>query len=392
MSKKTYPMIERQGAAVVVTAHSTVQAQQAAADALGSDCTITHVERVQEGGLGGFFATELVRVTAQPVAAPAAQRAEHEEMDAVLASADDLVSSLRARVPHFADRLLAEWSQEPVEPLVARGAPRAVAEPLVSESLAALVTPVSTPVTHYEPHALHLPGHQSSYTAGRQVPSYIPTSMHTPVHHSHLQQDVLAPVPPAPVHTPAAPVTAVHQTGAAGGWSAEALRSLGLPDRIVDAALAMNPTTEGQWIVALMSILRDYCGKQSVISTVMVGPTSADLARQLKLVTVVPEELSESVSSVALMDASASVLGAGLNGRQVHLVVGGEWQHLVSVPVHIVSASSAGDLMVAVRVAAAWNATLGWHRVGGRYERIDEFCVIEMLRTVLRDGERAGAR
>jgi hypothetical protein len=154
----------------------------------------------------------------------------------------------------------------------------------------------------------------------------------------------------------------------------------------------MNPTTEGQWIVALMSILRDYCGKQSVISTVMVGPTSADLARQLKLVTVVPEELVESVSSVALMDAGAAVLGAGLNGRQVHLVVGGEWQHLVSVPAHIVSASSARDLMVAVRVAAAWNATLGWHRVGGRYERIDEFCIIEMLRTVLRDGERAGVR
>jgi hypothetical protein len=376
MSKKTYPTIERQGSGVVVTAHSTVQAQQAAAEALGADCTITHVERVQEGGLGGFFATELVRVTAQPVAtSPTAHhRPEHDEMDAVLASADDLVSSLRARVPHFADRLLSEWSQES-------------AQPVVSASLASLVTPVSTPVTHFEPQ----PFHQSSYAASRHVPSYVPSSVHTPGPNHVVHPLGLAPVPPAPAPTPAAPVAAV-QTGAAGGWSAEALRSLGLPDRIVDAALAMNPITEGQWIVALMSILRDYCGKQSVISTVMVGPTSADLARQLKLVTVVSEELVESVSSVALMDASASVLGAGLNGRQVHLVVGGEWQHLVSVPAHIVSASSARDLMVAVRVAAAWNATLGWHRVGGRYERIDEFCIIEMLRTVLRDGERAGVR
>jgi hypothetical protein len=377
MSKKTYPMIERQGTAVVVTAHSTVQAQQAAAEALGVDCTITHVERVQEGGLGGFFATELVRVTAQPVAAsPAGRSQEHDEMDAVLASADDLVSSLRARVPHFADRLLSEWTQE-------------AAEPVVSASLASLVTPVSTPMIHFEPQPLH----QSSYAASPSVPSYIPstpfTQGHTPVQLA-LHPVGLAPVPPAPVHTPAAPVAV--QIAAAGGWSAEALRSLGLPDRIVDAALEMNPTTEGQWIVALMSILRDYCGKQTVISTVMVGPTSADLARQIKLVTVVPEELVESVSSVALMDASAAVLAAGLNGRQVHLVVGGEWQHLVSVPAHIVSASSARDLMVAVRVAAAWDATLGWHRVGGRYERIDEFCIIEMLRTVLRDGERAGVR
>jgi len=401
MSKKTYPTIERHGAAVIVTAHSTVQAQQAAAEALGTDCTITHVERVQEGGLGGFFATELVRVTAHPVLAPAAQRAEHEEMDAVLASADDLVSSLRARVPQFADRLLAEWAQEPAMQAaqaahaaqVAQVAPTSqmvrVAEPMVSESLATLVTPVSTPVTHYDPQPLN----ESMYSAGNQVPSYVPHhSMHPIVHPSHLQQDVLAQVPPAPVHTPASPVAAVHRTGAAGGWSAEALRSLGLPDRIVDAALAKNPTTEGQWIVALMSILRDYCGKQSVISTVMVGPTSADLAKQLKLVTVEPEELAESISSVALTDSSASVLCAGLNGRQVHLVVGGEWQHFVSVPVHIVSASSSRDLMGAVRVAAAWGATLGWHRAGGRFERIDEFCIIDMVRTVLRDGDRAGVR
>jgi hypothetical protein len=389
MSKKTYPTIERHGAAVIVTAHSTLQAQQAAAEALGTDCTITHVERVQEGGLGGFFATELVRVTAHPVVAAAAQRTEHEEMDAVLASADDLVSSLRARVPQFADRLLAEWAQEPAMSGVATTQMTRVAEPLVSESLATLVTPVSTPVTHHEPEALR----ESMYSAGNQVPSYVPHhSMHSMVHPSHLQQDVLASVPPAPVHTPAAPVAPVHRTGAAGGWSAEALRSLGLPDRIVDAALAKNPTTEGQWIVALMSILRDYCGKQSVISTVMVGPTSADLAKQLKLVTVEPEELSESVSSVALADATASVLAAGLNGRQVHLVVGGEWQHFVSVPVHIVSAASSRDLMGAVRVAAAWGATLGWHRAGGRFERIDEFSIIDMLRTVLRDGDRVGVR
>jgi len=389
MSKKTYPTIERHGAAVIVTAHSTVQAQQAAAEALGADCTITHVERVQEGGLGGFFATELVRVTAHPILAPVAQRTEHEEMDAVLASADDLVSSLRARVPQFADRLLAEWSQEAAVQTMPTTEVVRVAEPLVSESLATLVTPVSTPVTHHDPQY----GQEFTYSAGNQVPSYVPHhSMHSIVHPSHLQQDVLAPVPPAPVHTPAAPVTAVHRTGAAGGWSAEALRSLGLPDRIVDAALARNPTTEGQWIVALMSILRDYCGKQSVISTVMVGPTSADLARQLKLVTVEPEELSESVSSVALTDATASVLASGLNGRQVHLVVGGDWQHFVSVPVHIVSASSSRDLMGAVRVAAAWGATLGWYSSGGRFERIDEFCIIDMLRTVLRDGERVGAR
>ena len=66
MSKRVYPQVESHGDSVTVTAYTTVEAQEAAAKALGTDCTITHVERVQQGGLGGFFATELVRLTARP--------------------------------------------------------------------------------------------------------------------------------------------------------------------------------------------------------------------------------------------------------------------------------------------------------------------------------------
>jgi hypothetical protein len=70
-------------------------------------------------------------------------------------------------------------------------------------------------------------------------------------------------------------------------------------------------------------------------------------------------------------------------------VVGGSWQHLVRVPANVVSAAGARDLLVALRTAAAWGAVLGWYWVGPRYERIDEFAVVELIRTALRSGEPA---
>ncbi|HEY4332415.1 MAG TPA: hypothetical protein VGM78_07595, partial [Ilumatobacteraceae bacterium] len=99
-----YPMIEQCDGGVIVTARSTVDAQQAAADALGGDCTITKVEKIHHGGIGGFFATELIKVTAMP----SGRRSLVAETTVAMSSAEDLVTALRHRSPQFADRLLNE--------------------------------------------------------------------------------------------------------------------------------------------------------------------------------------------------------------------------------------------------------------------------------------------
>jgi hypothetical protein len=101
------------------------------------------------------------------------------------------------------------------------------------------------------------------------------------------------------------------------------------------------------------------------------------------LVSVAPEELLDSVSSVAVPHVSARAVAASLNGRVVHLVVGGAWQHLGALPVHMVSAASPADLLEALRVSVAWGASLGWYWSGDRYERIDEFTVVSHIRTML---------
>lgn len=462
MSKRMYPQVERQGDAVVVTAHTTVEAQQAATDALGCECTVTAVERVHQGGIGGFFATELVRVTAVPSShtvtratmaaahsaapvapAPSSGARTAEEMDAVLASADDLVASLRAKVPHFADKLFEEWERGPeaapadvvpagpvaaalasalaahrvddvdlTTPVAATALPLPPAEEATARRrpdllrdildmdagwltdlsqgfdrygvLAETVAPIAPSVRPFVPSTPQMP----ATPAGREQPASMTAAE---LFRGRTGSEASDSLYASSFASAAAPVATLPSTRASvaleADWSDAALRSLGLPDKIVDAAMALAPQTEGQWIVALMAVLREYCAPLPIVSSVMVGPASANLARQLKLVSVSADELAESVTSVALPNASVQDLGAGLQGRHVHLVVGGSWQHLVRVPAQVVSAAGSRDLFMALRTAVAWGAVLGWHWAGHRYERIDEFAVVELIRTALRGGE-----
>jgi hypothetical protein len=355
---KTYPIIEKLADSVVVTARSTVEAQQAAGDAIGGDCTVVSVERVREGGIGGFFATELVRVVARPSQFCVTAR----ELDAAMSSAEELVTSMRSSSPQFADRLMSELrlsdlADEPhPEPLpVANHQPQAwtrVEDPI--EIADAYVAPVRT------------------------APSATVASRATAV----IERPAAPIITPAPREAPIA-----HDPR----WSHQSLRALGLPDRIVDLAVRENPVEGPEWIVALMGAFRTICSSAPAGPTVMVGPSCANLARQLRLVSVDADELSESFSSVAIPNVSAKVARAATNNRYMHVMVGGRWHHLASIQTHIVSAATPADLLEAVRVCCAWDATLGWSPVGDRYERIDEFTLVAHVRSVLYGTEQAGA-
>jgi hypothetical protein len=158
---------------------------------------------------------------------------------------------------------------------------------------------------------------------------------------------------------------------------------IGVPDSIVDAMVAQAPRDDVEWLMALMNALRPLCETPRPGATLVVGPACANLARQLRFMSITAEELPETVSSVAVPHVSAKELLAGADGRSVHLVVGGAWQHLVSVPAEIVSAATDDDLMDALRAAAAWGGTLGWIWGGDRYERIDPFLVASRIRDAI---------
>ncbi|MCU1393242.1 MAG: hypothetical protein JWM34_1670 [Ilumatobacteraceae bacterium] len=493
MSKVSYPLVERLADEVIVTARNTVEAQQAAGEAMGGDCTIVSVERVHEGGIGGFFATELVRVTARPSRFSRIDR----ELDAAMTSAEELVSSLRVAAPEFADRLMTEL-QQPREtvaaaPVVA-AAPAAVVAPK-----SAPPTPIAPPVAEFAEFAELMAGagarsgsiynrHAESVaapaepifstfdtpaftrfdalpmndvaTTGMPATATPTTAMPTTgmtfdditSGHGYDQpyddlgddlddepsvepellesfvieqpdterqiliedrfafesrlgvMEYLAPVEPkrivesfraagaaphrcfpAAVDPDHAPTVGPRPAPQAidPRWSHHSLRAIGLPDRIVDIAMLQRPVESPQWIMALMAAFRTLCNPTPNGPTVLVGPSCANLARQLKLVSVGAEELSETLSSVAIPNVSTLVARNALNDRNVHVMVGGDWEHLASIRPHVVSAATESDLLEAVRVCCAWDATLGWTLVDDRYQRIDEFTLVAHVRTIL---------
>ncbi|MCE9620961.1 MAG: hypothetical protein K8R99_01300 [Actinomycetia bacterium] len=390
MAKNSYPIVERHADGVTVIARSNVEAYEVASEALGQDCSITSVDKVQQGGVGGFFATELVKVTAQPARGPKTNRdlpnrdvpnrdlpsrdvptrtAPNRDSEAAFASAEDLLSSLRTKVPNFADRLLDEWLAETTHEF---DRPMMAAPGTVTAAPTASAAPNNYRATTPPPPAEQRPEPATTQPQVAAVPAPL--------------ESLASVVDTAPTRVPAptkpkmavAPRVSTDQR-----WSHRALRAAGVPDQVVELAMASEPVTEGEWIVALMRALRGFCGTTLAAPSVMIGSSCVDLAKQLRLVTVAADELVDSVSTVAAPAVGARALIAGLNERQVHLVVGADWQQLGGVQAHVVSASSQADLLEALRVCVAWGGTLGWYWSGDRYERLDEFTVVSHIRELL---------
>ena len=372
-----YPIIEERAGGVVVLARTTVDAQQAAADALGGDCTITAVEKVHQGGIGGFFATELIQVTAVPSKRGSTDR----ELTAAMTSAEDLVSALRQRSPQFADRLMNELGRSPSSAPI----------PTIADQRMAFVERLSSAPAHIAPAHI-APVSPCSSHAAEHVPGsptvVPPTVVPALVAPSTAAVPVIA--PPGVAQSAARGAITAHSSDTSR-WSPRSLRALGVPDRIVDLATASQPIGEADWIVALMGAFKSICATRTIGPVIMVGPKCANLARQLRLVSISPDEVAESVSSVAAPNASSAAVLAGLNSRQVHLVVGGAWQHLSGVQPAIVSAASADDLLEAIRVCVAWDATLGWCWTGDHYERLEVFTVVSHIRSILHNADQAPA-
>ncbi|MEZ5218338.1 MAG: hypothetical protein R2715_17570 [Ilumatobacteraceae bacterium] len=137
---KSYPVIEHSGDRIVVLARSAEEAHGAAVEELGATCTVVSVERVRSGGLGGFFATELVRLvaTSKHVATAASiGLAAPEQRPADFASAEALLSALPSS-GQFGSRLRAELAD-----LTARGVQSA--EDVFAETGLRPATPIESP-------------------------------------------------------------------------------------------------------------------------------------------------------------------------------------------------------------------------------------------------------
>ena len=98
--KHSYPHVNRSGPTVTIEARTMAEADAAAEAELGPGFTVTSVRRLRRGGVGGFFALELVELVASTPGAASDRR------DAEMASAEDLLRGLQRNEGDFATRLI----------------------------------------------------------------------------------------------------------------------------------------------------------------------------------------------------------------------------------------------------------------------------------------------
>ena len=100
--KTTYPHISSDGGTVTIEARTMAEADAAAHEALGPGWSTKSVRRLRKGGVGGFFAIEVVELIAEPAGRSGNGNGVSDEM----ASAEDLLRELTHNGGAFATRLI----------------------------------------------------------------------------------------------------------------------------------------------------------------------------------------------------------------------------------------------------------------------------------------------
>ena len=207
------------------------------------------------------------------------------------------------------------------------------------------------------------------------------------------------PIPPAPAPVePPRPATfrtllrdepIVAAAGPMGdGWSPQALFAVGVPDRLVQTAAALDPRDDAEWTAALMLALRPLFAPLPDGRTLIAGPSIDALADTLGVPVLevdedrptVVDDIDDEIAALATEDPAE--ITAGLHGRQLHLVIGGVWHELARLRPAVVSAAGPRFLLPALSVAHAWGVPLGY--MGGvRTVRLDAVTVAMEIRATL---------
>lgn len=360
------------GATDVIEAATAEAAIAQVHERLGPDARILEARRDLRGGIGGFFAKEVVQLHAAPgpgrsssqsgedVSDPAppppstqdapvdtTPEATSSPFDRLLADAPgtvDFATFLRERMVQGPGLGIADPSAEASpEPSPARAAADAAATDAAATDEQAIAAW----------RAATRPAAPSPATDGGSLPAVRPAT-------SPATSNVSSAVPGA------APGGQGQAAGPA--WSAQRLLQLGVPADLVRAVGLDQDADDLTWTTALAAELADACGPIPSGPALLVGP----LADALKDLVGDPTARSQ-VWFDALRD-----------GRWLHLVVGGEgWRdHLASAP-RVVSWTRPQDLPAAVRCARELELTLGYGPVGGSIRRARPLDVALALRELV---------
>jgi hypothetical protein len=377
---------------VTVEAETVEEALVEVSAQLGTDAEIMRAQKVHRGGVGGFFAKEMVQLTARKrrvggvplrreqsrrggiadVLERLAQDADAEDGDfrTVLqrelaaqpdepeATAEDFIDAVG-----WADPSDGAGAEEPARPVPVAPVDDDAPQPVPVGPVLKPAVPVSGPETEKLIAAV-------AEDAAAEVSHTAPA---IPIEFTEPELEALPHALPEPVDGPVAeqpePFDAPEGMGEVN-WSTTALLRIGMPGPVVAAVSALEDDSDLGWVSAIADAVAPHCGLLATDDVIVVGPHAERLAEPLGLPLVHAGDMAPYDGSFCAMIEDTAQDRAWLEfvqgGRGIHLVIGDEpWQDLlVDEPVAV---SWVGERAVAdaLYLAFTLGATLGFGTVDG---------------------------
>ncbi len=322
------------GATHIVEAESAEQALAQVHDKFGADARIVDAQRTLRGGIGGFFAREIVQLHVAP-----GKTKSRAELDAQVA---DILRRAGASAPASTVDTASTDNREDTQrhqrgPQVRSPVDRVLSGPQTAETsrdgrvdfntflqieLADEASTSDTPLSH-----------------DRGVTST--TSTPAPETHGPAPVNNVKPQPKSydPQRTPSShPETTNHP------WSGTALVRLGLPRSFVDGLRVDSPADDVAWTMALAQALRPLCRPLPAGPSLLCGP----LARRIGTTVGLPFHADTTAPDTA-------------TAQWVHAVAGGRsWRNVLMHEPMAISWTRREDLGDAIACAVEFGLVLGY--------------------------------
>lgn len=340
--------VREEGDLVVVEAPTAEEALDRLTQFLGPDVDIIAAEKVARGGIAGFFAREMVQLTAQPPAAqpparlpaetptpatPPAVPAHLARLLAKRSETDATPASPPAPEPTFAQVLRQQLGLP--HPSAPGGAAVQEQVPAPAGQLGAEVARTALALVPEIPPVPEVPAALPEVPAAQSAPVLVvPPAPEPPVIADaaaleHPQAPPGAP-PPAPADHPSPPRPRLVVTGAVPGtgpvaWSPDELVRLGLPFAFIRPVMDLDPADDLAWIRTLAEAAEPLCAPLPEGDFLLRGHGAEHIAAALGVPVLHRSRAVEGSICVAGVEAEAAQrLVLRLQGeRWIHLVVGG---------------------------------------------------------------------
>jgi len=357
----------RPGDVLVVEAATAALALGEVSARLGEHAEILGAEKIRRGGVMGFFAQEVCRVTVRvPGGADArAVQASDPDLGAPIAGIDDVLSRLTAAAEtgdgDFATVLRRRMGGDTAQRAAAVSQ---VAQAAQVAQLKELLRdlPIAEDITAEVEDA---PGRASAVSEDHDAALRAPRIGWT--------RDPAAAPGTGPVR-----------------WSAGALERLGIPATLIEATEGQEPIDDAGWLVALAAAVAPYCRPLPAGDVIVAGPRAEALADALELPLIeAGEEPPAQGSACANVRDSADGL-AWLRGlrrtHSLHAVLGGTgWDGLLGEEPLVVSWIGDDWLPFALQHCAVAGTVLGYGATGahGHVMRANPVDVALSVRSLL---------